>query len=70
MPEQLFTERKAAVELQISRMSLRKYRKAGVINPIVTHFTVLYSADSLNEFKARYIVRKGKSLMQRDATGK
>jgi hypothetical protein len=65
MAYQFFTERKAALELGIGRSALRKYRRMGLIAPIITQSAVLYSMAVLNKFATSYVVSKGKPIAQR-----
>jgi hypothetical protein len=60
--EKFLSERKTAIRLGISRMSLRKYRRAGIIKPLAIEYAVLYPFSEIESFMARYVVRKGKSL--------
>jgi predicted site-specific integrase-resolvase len=59
------SERKAAAMLGISRVALRKYRKQGLIKPLVIGYAVLYSQSALNEWQAKYIVQPGKPIRER-----
>lgn len=51
MTDKFCSEREAAEKIGISRPTLRKYRSLGLLNPIPTRHTVLYSLDELEEFK-------------------
>lgn len=63
--EHHYSERKAAIALGISRESLRKYRAMGLIKPLVIAHAVLYPQSTLNEWSARYIIRRGKPLAEK-----
>jgi hypothetical protein len=63
--EQYLSERKAATALGISRVALRKYRKQGLIKPLVIGYAVLYSKPELEAWQAKYVVQPGKPLRER-----
>lgn len=58
MPEEFYSERRAAVKAGVSRTTLRRHREAGLIRPLVLEHTVLYSRTELEAWKARHLTRE------------
>lgn len=59
------SERRAAAFLKISKTTLRRYRNAGLFQPIPKGNKLLYPVFELQEFQDKYKVRRGHSLALR-----
>jgi DNA-binding transcriptional MerR regulator len=58
MQDNFISEREAAILTGVSRPTLRRYRKMGVLSPIKTKHALLYSKLELEIFALRFEARR------------
>jgi excisionase family DNA binding protein len=59
------SERKASAYLNVSRPTLRKYRRQGILNAVDMGYVVLFTKAELDRFSAAYEVRQGKPISRK-----
>lgn len=55
MKQKFYSEREAAENFGINRLTIRKYRSLGKLDPIRIKNTLLYSLEELENFKEWFI---------------
>ncbi len=54
----LFSQREAAIFLNIPAATLAKFRREGYFKPLKSNTTLIYTKDELDKFKERYAYRR------------